>query len=32
MKDLLLCVHIVIKTLNLEISHCHFADYVQELN
>ena len=29
MKDLLLCVHVVIKTLNLEISCCHLADYVK---
>ena len=26
MKDLLLCVHVVVKTLNLEISRCHLAD------
>ena len=31
MKDLLLCVHVVVKTLNLEISRCHLADYVKEL-
>ena len=31
MKDLLLCVHIVVKTLNLEISRCHLAGYVKEL-
>ena len=31
MKDLLLCVHVVIKTLNLEISRCHLARYVTEL-
>ena len=31
MKDLLLCVHVVVETLNLEISRCHFADYVKEL-
>ena len=30
MKDLLLCVHVGIKTLNLEISRCHLADYVKE--
>ena len=30
MKDLLLCVHVA-KTLNLEISRCHLADYVKEL-
>ena len=29
MKDLLLCVHVVIKILNLEISCCHLADYVK---
>ena len=32
MKDLLFCVHVVVKTLNLEISRCHLADYVKELN
>ena len=32
MKDLLLCVHVVVKTANLEISRCHLADYVKELN
>ena len=26
MKDLLLCVQVVVKTLNLEISFCHLAD------
>ena len=31
MKDLLLRVHVVVKTLNLEISRCHLADYVEEL-
>ena len=31
MKDSLLCVHVVVKTLNLEISRCHSADYVVEL-
>ena len=31
MKDLLLCVHVVVKTLNLEIARCHLADYVKEL-
>ena len=31
MKDLLLCVHVVAKTLTLEISRCHLADYVKEL-
>ena len=30
MKDLRLCVHVVAKTLNLEISRCHLADYVKE--
>ena len=28
MKDILLCVHVVVKTLNLEISRCHLEDYV----
>ena len=27
----LLCVYVVVKTLNLEISRCHLADYVKEL-
>ena len=27
---MLLCVHVVVKTLNLEISRCHLADYVKE--
>ena len=31
MKDLLLRVHVVVKTLNLEISRCHLTDYVKEL-
>ena len=31
MKDLLLRVHVVLKTLHLEISRCHLADYVKEL-
>ena len=31
MKDLLLCVHVIVKTLNLEISRFHLADYVKEL-
>ena len=31
MKDLLLCVHVVLKTLNFEISRCHLTDYVKEL-
>ena len=31
MKDLLLCVYVVAKTLNLEISRCHLADHVKEL-
>ena len=26
MKDSLLCVHVVVKTLKLEISRCHLAD------
>ena len=30
MKDLLLWVHAVVKTLNLEISRRHLADYVKE--
>ena len=30
MKNLLLCVHVVIKTLNLGISRCHLQDYVKE--
>jgi len=29
-KDLLVCVHAVVKSLNLEISRCHLADYVKE--
>ena len=29
-KDLLLRVHVVVKTLNLEISRCHLADYVKQ--
>ena len=32
MKDLLLCVHVVVNTLNLEISRCHVADYVKEFH
>ena len=32
MKDLLLCVLVVVKTLNLEISRCYLADYVKELS
>ena len=32
MKELRLCVHVVVKTLNLEISRCHLADYVKELS
>ena len=28
-ERLLLCVHVVVKTLNLEISRCHLADYVR---
>jgi len=31
MKDLLLCVHVVVKTLNLETSRCRLSDYVIEL-
>ena len=31
MKDLLFCVHVVIKTLNLEISFCYLAAYFREL-
>ena len=31
MKDLLLSVHVVDKTLNFEISRCHLVDYVKEL-
>ena len=31
MKDLLLCVYVVAKTLNLEISPYHLSDYVKEL-
>ena len=31
MKDLLLCVHVVVKTLHLEISHCHLTDYIKDL-
>ena len=30
MKDLLLCVNVVVKTLNLEISGCRLTDYVNE--
>ena len=30
MKDLLLCVRVVVKTLNLEISRYHLEDYVKE--
>ena len=30
MKDLLFGVHVVVKTLNLEISRCHLTDYVKE--
>ena len=30
MKDVLLCVHVVAKTLNLEISRCHLADEGKE--
>ena len=31
LKDLLLCVHVVVKTLNLEIPRWHLTDYVKEL-
>ena len=31
-EDLLLCVHVVVKTINLEISSCHLTDYVIELH
>ena len=31
MKDLLLCVHVVVETLHLEISRYYLADYVKEL-
>ena len=31
MKDLLLSVHVVDKTLNFEISRSHLVDYVKEL-
>ena len=31
MRDLLLCVHVVVKTINLEISLSRLADYVKEL-
>ena len=30
MKDLMLFVHVVVKTFNSEISRCHLADYVKE--
>ena len=30
MKDLQLYVHVIVKTLNLEISRCYLADYVKE--
>ena len=29
MRDLLLCVDVVVKTLNLDISRCCLADYVK---
>ena len=32
MKDLQLCVHVVIKIFALEISFCYLADYVEELH
>ena len=31
MKDLLLCVHVVVETFSLEMSRCHLADYVRAL-
>ena len=31
-KDLLLCVHVVVKTLNLKISRWYLTDYVKELS
>ena len=31
MKDLLLFVHVVVKTLNLEIPRCHLAEYVKKI-
>ena len=31
LKDLLLCVHVVVQTLNLEIPRWHLTDYVKEL-
>ena len=31
MKDILLFVHVVVKTLNLEISRCHLAEYVKRI-
>ena len=31
MKDLLSCVHVLVKTLKLKISRCYLADYVKEL-
>jgi len=31
MKELLLCVHSVVKTLDLEISRCYLADHVKEM-
>jgi len=29
--EVLLCVHVIVITLNLEISCCHLADYIKEL-
>ena len=31
MKDLLLCVHVVVETFSLEMSRCHLADFVRAL-
>jgi len=31
MKDLLLCVQVAVTTTYLDISHCHLADYVKQL-
>ena len=32
MRDLLLCAHVVVKTLNLDISRWDLANYVKELH
>ena len=32
MKDLLLGVHVIVKTINLEILLCRLADYVKEFH